>query len=163
MSREAKTKRCTSCDEVKPIDAFTLRRRRNLQPDTMCRSCRSVYGKEHYAANKARYIALAAERTRKKRLVRTAYLIEYFEQHPCVDCGETDPLVLEFDHLRDKAFDIGQGFEWRPWQVVLDEIAKCEVVCGNCHARRTAFRRGSVRAALLAARAAAAVEAGDGT
>jgi hypothetical protein len=47
---------------------------------------------------------------------------------------------LEFDHLRDKCFDIGQSLPYRSWQSILDEIEKCEVVCANCHRRRTARR-----------------------
>ena len=70
----------------------------------------------------------------------------YFRDHPCVDCGETDPIVLEFDHLGDKSFCIGTGFRDRNWQSVLDEIAKCDVVCANCHRRRTARRGGFARA-----------------
>ena len=81
-------------------------------------------------------------------LERTGYLIEYFESHPCVECGEADPIVLEFDHLRDKSFAIGPELAKRSWQAILDEIEKCEVVCANCHRRRTAHRRGSVRAVL---------------
>jgi hypothetical protein len=34
------------------------------------------------------------------------------------------------------------------WQAVLDEITKCEVVCANCHRRRTAHRGGFARAAV---------------
>jgi hypothetical protein len=81
-------------------------------------------------------------------LERTTYLIEYFRTHPCTDCGERDPVVLEFDHLSGKLFAIGQALPYRSWQSILDEIAKCEVVCANCHRRRTARRRGSLRAAL---------------
>ena len=81
-------------------------------------------------------------------LERTRYLIEYFAAHPCIDCGETDPIVLEFDHLRDKRFDIGAALAYRNWQSILDEIEKCEVVCANCHRRRTARRRGTLRAIL---------------
>jgi hypothetical protein len=81
-------------------------------------------------------------------LERTTYLIEYFRTHPCVDCGEADAVVLEFDHLRDKSFDVAQSLPYRSWQSILDEIAKCEVVCANCHRRRTARRRGSLRAVL---------------
>jgi hypothetical protein len=85
---------------------------------------------------------------RRVRLERTRLLIEYFESHSCVDCGETDPVVLEFDHLRDKSFDVGRKLIHTTWKTILDEIAKCEVVCANCHRRRTARRRGSVRAVL---------------
>ena len=72
----------------------------------------------------------------------------YFRDHPCVDCGETDPIVLEFDHLRDKKFGISTGIRNRNWADVLDEIAKCEVVCANCHRRRTVRRGGFIRAAV---------------
>jgi hypothetical protein len=74
----------------------------------------------------------------KLALERTTALIEYFETHPCVDRGEIDPIVLEFDHVQDKAFTTGS---WRPrtrWSRILEEIKKCEVVCANCHRRRAA-------------------------
>jgi hypothetical protein len=75
-------------------------------------------------------------------------LIAYFGSHPCVDCGEGDPVVLEFDHLGEKLFDIGQALPYRSWKRILEEIEKCVVVCANCHRRRTARRRRSLRAVL---------------
>lgn len=74
--------------------------------------------------------------------------MDFFADHPCVDCGETDPLVLEFDHLRDKCFNIGTGLRTYTWHAIVDEIAKCEVVCANCHRRRTARTLGFARAAV---------------
>ncbi len=62
------------------------------------------------------------------RRERVAYLLVYFSSHPCVDCGEDDPVVLDFDHLRDKSFNIGRDLPHRKWQSILNEIAKCEVV-----------------------------------
>ena len=112
------------------------------------RPCRSAYGKEHYAANRERYIEQARVQKEQLRLERTLYLIEFFKANPCTDCGESDPVVLEFDHLRDKVFDIGTALIQKKWQTILAEIEKCEVVCCNCHRRRTARRRGSVRAIL---------------
>ena len=85
---------------------------------------------------------------RRARLERTLYLIAYFSSHPCVDCGESDPIVLEFDHLNDKDFSIGAKLCTRNWASILREIGKCEVVCSNCHRRRTAHRRGALRAVL---------------
>jgi L-lysine 2,3-aminomutase len=116
----------------------------------MCRSCRSAYHRRHYLANKRQYIAHAAKSKKRQRIKRTRLILEFFATHPCVDCGETDPVVLEFDHLHDKAFEVTQGLEWRSWQRILEEIEKCEVVCANCHRRRTARRRGALRVALLA-------------
>jgi hypothetical protein len=77
---------------------------------------------------------------------RTAYLIEFFRTRPCADCGQSDPLVLEFDHLGPKNFNVAAGLRDRNWQSVLDEIAICDVVCANCHRRRTALRAGFARA-----------------
>ena len=114
----------------------------------MCRPCRSAYGREHYLANRQRYIDGEARRKRARAEKRTRYLIEFFGTHPCSDCGETDPVVLECDHLREKRFEVTNQFASRNWQEILHEMAKCEVVCANCHRRRTARRRGSIRALL---------------
>jgi hypothetical protein len=114
----------------------------------MCRPCRSAYGREHYEANKQRYIDQAAAQKERALLERTTFLIEFFATHPCSDCGEADPVVLEFDHVRDKAFNISQMFRDRSWQTILDEIQKCEVVCANCHRRRTSRRRRALRLVL---------------
>jgi hypothetical protein len=141
-------RRCGRCGELKRTDEFAWRRRRKGQRDNMCGPCRSAYGREHYLANRQKYIDAEARRKRARAETRTRYLIGYFGRHPCADCGETDPLVLEFDHIRDKRFEVTNQFASRNWQEILDEIAKCEVVCANCHRRRTARRAGYLRAVL---------------
>jgi hypothetical protein len=105
-----------------------------------CKPCVRAKSREHYAANKVEYLVRTRRTKRLVRATRLQYLVHYLESHPCVDCGETDPLVLEFDHLRDKEFDIGHEFSSRPWHEVLAEIEKCDVRCANCHRRRTAER-----------------------
>jgi hypothetical protein len=130
------------------VSQFAWRRRKKAQRDNLCRGCRAAYKQRHYAANRARYVEQARRRKLEQALARTGYLLEYFEDHPCVDCGETDAVVLEFDHLRDKRFNIGAALPYRNWKSILEEIAKCEVVCANCHRRRTAQRRGWLRVLL---------------
>jgi hypothetical protein len=146
--RETGNRKCYRCGQTKPVDDFAWRRKAKGQRDTFCRPCRSAYGREHYEANRQRYIDQAAEVKRRLRRERTLYLIEYFRSHPCVDCGEIDPVVLEFDHLRDKSFAIGPEISRKAWKSILEEMEKCEVVCANCHRRRTARRRGAFRAVL---------------
>ena len=148
MTERRQLRKCYRCGELKPIDHFSWRRRDTKQRDSFCKPCRSAYGRQHYEANRQRYIDQAADSKRRLMLARTQYLIEYFETHPCVDCGETDPVVLEFDHLRDKAFAIGPELRNKSWESILVEVEKCEVVCANCHRRRTAQRRGALRAVL---------------
>ena len=59
----------------------------------------------------------------------------------CVDCGEKNHIVLDFDHIRDKKYNVSRmihdGFSWK---AILREIEKCEVVCANCHRIRTHYR-----------------------
>lgn len=83
--------------------------------------------------------------TNQIRIRKNQYkLFEYLDDHDCVECGETDSRVLQFDHVRGKkrgnvAQMVARGYGWN---TILEEIAKCEVVCANCHARRTAQRGG---------------------
>src|SRR5438309_12051087 len=66
--------------------------------------------------------------------------------HPCVDCGGIDPVVLHFDHLRDKRRDVSFmcSSGWA-WSTILEEIAKCAVRCANCHAPQNSARTWNVR------------------
>jgi hypothetical protein len=138
-------RQCGRCRELKPLEDFAWHQRERGTRQHSCRACHSEYHREHYLANKQRYIAQAAASKKKLRWQRTSLLLEYLEAHPCADCGESDPVVLEFDHLEDKSFGVAQNFDGRPWQRTLEEIEKCEVVCANCHRRREAARRQSLR------------------
>lgn len=76
-------------------------------------------------------------RTRDKRSKNLRYVQEYKQSSGCLDCGEKYPYyVLHFDHLGDKKFNISQMMN-RTLTEIKTEIAKCEVVCANCHAYRT--------------------------
>ena len=73
-------------------------------------------------------------------------MFTYLTDHPCVDCRETDPLVLTFDHVRGKkkmniSQMVNQGYSIETLQ---DEIIKCEVRCMNCHMRIEKKRRGPI-------------------
>jgi len=86
------------------------------------------------------------ERGRQAKAEATTQLIEYLRGHPCVDCGETDIVVLDFDHLRDKAAGVSDLVAaGARWERILVEIEKCEVVCANDHRRRTARSFGWTR------------------
>ena len=145
-------KRCGRCHADKPLTDYTThpnaRGPGKPKTDSYCKPCRAEYGREHYVKNKRRYIEKAAERSRRVIAERMLYIVSYLREHPCVDCGETDVVVLEFDHLREKEFGISVGITHYTWTRVLAEIEKCEVVCANCHRRRTAKRSGFRRLAL---------------
>jgi hypothetical protein len=62
----------------------------------------------------------------------------------CADCGYNAHVApLQFDHLPGfkKLFSIGAKAQAYSWDKVMTEIAKCEVVCANCHFIRTWDRR----------------------
>jgi hypothetical protein len=65
-------------------------------------------------------------------------LSEIKETSGCVDCGIKNHIILDFDHLHDKKYNISRmihdGFSWA---AIKKEISKCEVVCANCHRIRT--------------------------
>jgi hypothetical protein len=143
------TRRCGRCGELKPLEDFAWRRKNIGQRHNYCRPCHSAYHRQHYLANRQRYIDQAQANKRRARREKTEQLLGYFATHPCVDCGETDPLVLEFDHVSDdKSFEVARAMSDKGWATILDEIAKCEVVCANCHRRRTYRRRGALRVLL---------------
>ncbi len=81
---------------------------------------------------------VATKEQRSRSLKRRKGYIAMKKDLPCADCGvKYPPYVMQFDHVRgDKSFNIGSN-TGKNFKVLADEIAKCEVVCANCHAERT--------------------------
>lgn len=91
---------------------------------------------------KYRGYAYVKDTQKRQRQRKRALIIIYLTDHPCVDCGESDPAVLDFDHVRGtKSFGIGQAASGshRSWKKILIEIEKCDIRCANCHRRRHAI------------------------
>jgi hypothetical protein len=75
---------------------------------------------------------------------KKAWVIEYKMSRGCADCGYREhPAALDFDHRPGtvKVRDIKSGHQLG-WDALLAEVAKCDVVCANCHRVRTWTRRG---------------------
>ena len=101
--------------------------------------------RRHYQANKEVYKARAREFDAKRKATLQAYILDYLEDNPCVDCGETDPIVLEFDHRPgvEKLFNIASIVRDKiTMKKLVAEIEKCDVRCANCHRRVTYERKG---------------------
>ncbi len=121
------TKRCPRCGEVKPLDAFDTRRGR-YQRQSYCRPCIRAY-------QRGRPRVLAA-----KRLVRGLKT-----NKTCADCRlEWPHYVLDFDHLPGfkKLANINVLVKrGASEEVILAEVAKCDLICSNCHRIRTHWRK----------------------
>lgn len=138
---------CARCHVAKPLTEFQLKNAAKGWFRSYCRPCLSDYGKAHYQKNVAAYLSRKRTRHRLDRPRNRGLIAEYLASHPCVDCGEADPIVLEFDH-RDpasKTDDVGRLVHTATMVAIRAEIAKCDVRCGNCHRRRTLIQLGSYR------------------
>lgn len=79
-------------------------------------------------------------------------VFEYLESHPCVHCGESDPVVLKFDHRGegDKIDSVSNLIRNASWFKIEAELEKCDVLCANCHRRKSAAQFGYKRHLFLA-------------
>lgn len=148
---------CKNCGP-KPISEFYRHATRGFQ--SLCKQCKSEYNQEHYRRNAKVYKQRALQSNRKIKAERRRWIMEYLAQHPCTQCGEDDPVVLDFHHKsrRRKVQTVSNLISRLvPWEQVLAEIKKCEVLCANCHRRRTARQlgwRGQSRGEAMAANSA---------
>lgn len=70
--------------------------------------------------------------------------INELKSRPCSDCGvQYAPWIMQFDHRNaaEKRFNIGENKFSYGMRRISEEIAKCDVVCANCHANRTYERK----------------------
>lgn len=140
-------KKCSKCKEVKEVTEFGINAARSDGLQSQCKPCRRSTNRTYYEASKE--TQNPKRRLTKQALIDTnqALMVEYLRSHPCVDCGNGDIRVLEFDHVRgDKSFNISTKLRDVAWASLLLEIEKCEVRCANCHKIVTGQRAGWYKA-----------------
>lgn len=135
---------CAMCGETKGQESFRPRSDRPHLLASYCKPCQAAYSRQHYEANKPEVIKRNASTSKSSRQRLKRMVCEFLETHPCVDCGESDPNVLEFDHVSgEKTTTVSEAVRRRlSVENIFREIAKCEVRCANCHRRRTASQFG---------------------
>lgn len=141
---DARTRVCCTCGLAKPMSEFALKDKERGTRSTKCRTCQAAYSREHYRRNRPKYLQKASTQRKVNREQCRQHVFNYLSTHPCIDCGEIDPILLEFDH-RDaslKRESISRMISKRTWPIIQLEIAKCDVRCANCHRRRTAQQFG---------------------
>lgn len=135
-------KECGCCRRLLPAEFFNKHVRRRRQH--WCRNCFNAYFRARGALHREQVRA-----GRERRVaVAQRHALEYLRSRACADCGESRATVLDFDHVRgEKIREVAALIRLGSSLPKLDaEIEKCDVVCANCHRRRTAIRGNSWRA-----------------
>jgi len=134
-------KKCSKCKIEKPEALFNFKNKSKGIINSQCKDCTRVQIQQHYLNNKKYYLNKAHKRNEVFRNEINTYIFQYLMRHPCVDCGETDPVVLEFDHTgkKPKIKVVSRLIRFQvPKSEIELEIAKCVVRCANCRRRKTA-------------------------
>lgn len=101
---------------------------------------------------RARQLARVRRNDARYEAEKRAWIDAYLADHPCVDCGEDDREVLDFDHVRGKKTAAVSAFIRGGYSLakLIAEVAKCDVRCANCHRRITRRREREAQALLVA-------------
>lgn len=129
---------CYNCKAEKPITDFAFKNKVKETLQSTCKECKKSYNKIWYQKNTELHKQNALKNKQRYSLENLEYILSFLKEHPCVDCGEKDPIVLDFDHLCDKKYNISEMIHSHPPSSLLKEIAKCEIRCSNCHRKKTA-------------------------
>lgn len=132
-------KYCSKCNSNKDYNEF-YKRGKGLQP--YCISCQNKQSKNYYRVNYTTRRQQLDQRN-EKNYNENRILIDDLKKNPCTDCKiQYDHWIMTWDHLDSstKEYNVSQML-YHSKETILKEIAKCELVCANCHSNRTYLRR----------------------
>jgi hypothetical protein len=122
-------KTCTKCKTVKDDNKFS---KKGNSLNTWCKECVCLYSKKHYLDNSLK----RKEQIRKREQDLILWLREYKSHLQCTICGENHPACIQFHHKDrlNKKFELNKIRRFSI-EIAKKEIEKCDVLCGNCHAK----------------------------
>jgi hypothetical protein len=141
--------KCNHCQKYKYPEEFNWRYKALGIRHPTCKECQKPFRKKWYEGDAhERHLQQVRDRKQEVRKVARTYVLAYLMTNPCTECGEDDPRVLEFHHRdeEEKYMDVSQlvagGYSIGTIQA---EINKCDVLCANCHRKKTMNERGWFR------------------
>lgn len=134
-------RRCTTCGIEQPLEEFARKDPRKGTRSTRCKACQREYTRRWYVSNAER-VKQAARARRRTTVPPGRAIVLQAKDAPCADCGQLlAPEAMDFDHVRGmKVREISRMEKCADLDALHEEIAKCDVVCANCHRTRTALR-----------------------
>lgn len=95
------------------------------------RAYQREYKRRWYQENKSKHISYV----RNREMGMDAWFRKYKETLSCEVCGENHPACLEFHHIdpSQKKFSVSARRDRPSLKQLQEEIAKCRVLCANCH------------------------------
>lgn len=138
-------KRCSRCNRNRLVKFFWKNSSKADGLQSVCVDCKKGEFADYYRQNRDRHRESVYRRREVVRNKAREMILLHLQQHPCVDCGETDPLILQFDHVREeKVKGISEMVsEGCALATISREIDKCEVRCAHCHIRKTSAEQRS--------------------
>ncbi len=133
--------KCTRCKKTKLDEEFSFKNKEKGLKKSTCKICDVSIRKTHYTNNKKKICETSNTYNEVVRVRNRQFIWDYLKKHPCINCGETNPIVLEFDHRDDteKKYTISyMTHNCHSITKISEEIEKCDIRCGNCHKIRTA-------------------------
>ena len=131
-----KMKLCSKCGEEKPLTSFNWKLKSKKIRQSACKECSRAEGKSHYRHNKVRVI----EQTISRKRAYNKVLLEWKCSLFCVECNENDSSCIDFHHPNpeEKEQTVSSLISSGSLTKAKKEIAKCVVLCSNCHRKHHA-------------------------
>ncbi len=136
---------CTKCNKNKKISGYRKYARSNDNLTSWCKECFAEYDRKRYQnGDKIR----KETNNLNRRLRNKAFIKDYLQNNPCVECGDSDWWALDFDHIdqKTKHKEITYFISENGIKSMKEEIKKCRVLCVKCHRKRTIQQLGWWRA-----------------
>ncbi len=137
---EPKTKVCSKCKKRLQTKRFAWHSKKFGRRHSTCIKCKKIQRTAYYENNVDTFV-----RRNKRRYVKILEFVQSLKTGPCSDCGNPfPPECMDFDHRDastkvDKVSRLAQNCGSK--KKILEEVAKCDLVCACCHRIRTKRRR----------------------
>lgn len=132
---------CSLCKKFKEIKYYNKSASKSDGLNNGCRDCMNDLARNNWNNPQKREHYMRNHNKRRRSYIKRncEYVWNFLQENPCVDCGEDNIVMLEFDHIYDKQANISEMTNWgAALKTLKEEMSKCEVRCANCHRLKTA-------------------------